>query len=117
MQSISWAQLFRESVIFQGLLALVCLIGTFVLLFAERPVPDYIWVIDATALGFFFGAKNLLSARNAAQEANRTTQILAAQNAELLQTFARMGMGVGGPVGAAISQATHNWQGDDPLVI
>ncbi len=69
MQSkTTFADLFRESVIFQGLIAVLCIVGTFALLLLERPIPDFVWMIDATAVGFFFGARNLMTARNGAKE-------------------------------------------------
>lgn len=36
-------------------LALVLVVGTFVLLFLSRPVPDVLYALDGTAIGFYFG--------------------------------------------------------------
>lgn len=90
---ITMADLFRESVIFQGVLAVICITGTFLLLVMGRTVPEYVWLIDASVLGFFFGAKNLLTARNSAQDANRVTEMVVAQNAEIISTLAKLGIG------------------------
>lgn len=84
------ADLFKESVIFQGVLAVMCIGGTFLLLLTGRAVPDYVWVIDASALGFFFGAKNLLTARNAASEATYAMQTVAEQNAAMAASMAQI---------------------------
>jgi hypothetical protein len=100
MQNTVWAQLFRESVIFQGAIAVIALIGTFTLLFLDRPVPEFVWIMDGTVIGFFFGARNLLTARNSAQEANKIAEILAVQNAQIVKALSTMG--VGGPIGDAL---------------
>ena len=94
------ADLFRESVIFQGVLAVICIAGTFLLLLIGRIVPEYVWLIDASVLGFFFGAKNLLTARNSAQDANRVTEMVVAQNAEIITTLTKLG--IGGVVGEVV---------------
>jgi hypothetical protein len=91
------ADLFKESVIFQGLLAILCVVGTFALLLLGRPVPVEVWLINGSALGFFFGARNLLTARNSAQEANRVTEMVVTQNAQIISTLAQLG--IGGAVG------------------
>lgn len=97
------ADLFRESVIFQGLLAMLCVIGTFALLILDRPVPVEVWIINGSALGFFFGARNLLTARNSAQEANRVTEMVVTQNAQIISTLTQLG--IRGSVGAAMDEA------------
>ena len=97
MQNPIWAQLFRESVIFQGAMAVIALVGTFALLFLSRPVPEFIWIMDGTVIGFFFGARNLLTARNSAQEANKLAEVLAVQNAQIVRALSTLG--VSGPMG------------------
>lgn len=96
----NFADLFRESVIFQGLLAVLCLIGTFALLILDRPVPVEVWILNGSALGFFFGARNLLTARNSAQEANRVTEMVVTQNAQIISTLAQLG--IGGAIGDSL---------------
>lgn len=99
----NWVTLFKESVIFQGLLAVLCIVGTFTLLLLDKPIPDYVWVIDATAVGFFFGARNLLTARNGAKEMSHVAQTLAVQNAQIVKVLSSMG--VGGAMGSALKDA------------
>lgn len=96
IEQTNWATLFKESVIFQGLLAVLCITGTFALLLIGKPVPDYVWVLDATAIGFFFGARNLMSARNGAKEMAGVAETLAVQNAEIVRVLS-----TGGPISAA----------------
>lgn len=106
MKNVSMADLFRESVIFQGVLAVVVIIGTFALLLTGRPVPDYVWMIDAAVIGFFFGAKNLLTARNAAQDANQLSQQILEQNGQIVNALVNMGaVKIGGPVGSVMEQS------------
>lgn len=71
MDRVTFWDLMKESVIVQGLVALTCIIGTFALLVAARPVPDYVWVLDATVISYFFGAKSLMSQRQAQIETAR----------------------------------------------
>lgn len=99
--NVSWAALFRESVIFQGLLALMVVGGTFALLLWGHFIPDYIWVLDATVVGYFFGAKNLMTARNGAQDMSRVAERLAIQNAEIIKFISAA---PGTPMGAALKE-------------
>lgn len=101
-QPITIAELLRESVIFQGILAVVALVGTFVLLLFGHFIPDYIWIIDGTVIGYFFGAKNLLTARNGAQEMGRVAETLAVQNAQIVKILSAP---PGTPMGNAVAQA------------
>lgn len=91
--------LLKESVLAQSVLAIVCLVGTFALLLAERTVPDYVWILDASVISFFFGAKTLFNQRQMAGENARLLAAVTQQNAQILQTIAITG--VGGAVGAA----------------
>lgn len=100
------ADLFRESVIFQGLIAVLCIVGTFTLLLLERPIPDYVWMIDATAVGFFFGARNLMTARNGAKEMAEVATKLAVENGRIVQTLSTMGLS--GPMGSGVRGAMNN---------
>lgn len=90
--------LLKESVIGQSLLAIICMVGTFVLLLAGHPVPEYVWILDASVVSYFFGAKTLFNPRQMAGESARLLAEVGQQNAKILQTIATTG--VGGPVGA-----------------
>lgn len=50
-------ELFKSSVITQAIIVLVFAIGTFGLLFTDRPVPEWLVTVDITLVGFYFGAK------------------------------------------------------------
>lgn len=106
-QGTSLGDLFRESVIFQGALAVICLVGTFALLLTQNPVPDYIYILDGSVVGFFFGARNLLTARNGAQEMGKLAEKLAVQNGEIIQVLSAA---PGTPMGAAMAQMRANRQ-------
>lgn len=99
----SLADLLKESVLFQGALAVICLVGTFVLLVMQINVPQYVYLLDGTVVGFFFGARNLLTARNGAQEMSRFAEKLAVQNAEIVRVLSTQG--IGGAVGTATRTA------------
>ena len=80
-----FAELMKESVIVQGLLAIIALGGTFALLLLGRPVSNEVWLIDSSIVAFFFGAKNVMSVRAMAQDAIReflTSQARAASRYE-----------------------------------
>lgn len=66
-----FAELMKESVIVQGLLAIIALGGTFALLLLGRPVSNEVWLIDSSIVAFFFGAKSVMSVRAMAQDAIR----------------------------------------------
>lgn len=80
--------LLKESVLAQSLLALVCIIGTFALLLADRPVPEYVWLLDASVISFFFGAKTLFNQRQLTTENARLLAQVAQQNVAVLQSLA-----------------------------
>jgi len=50
-------QLLAESVIFQGLLALIVVGATVYLLFLGREVPKELWGLLGLILGYYFGTK------------------------------------------------------------
>lgn len=102
----TFTDLLRESVIFQGLIAVLCIVGTFALLLLERPIPDYVWVIDATAVGFFFGARNLMTARNGAKEMAEVATRLAVENGKIVQALSMMGLS--GPMGSGVRSAVRD---------
>lgn len=104
-QGTTWTDLFRESVIFQGALAVICIAGTFALLLSGHDVPQYVYILDGSVVGFFFGARNLLTARNGAQDMGRLAEKLAVQNSEIVQILSS---GPGTPMGAAIAQMKAN---------
>ena len=66
-----FAELMKESVIVQGLLAIIALGGTFALLMLGRPVSNEVWMIDSSIIAFFFGAKSVMAVRAMAQDAIR----------------------------------------------
>ena len=103
IQKTSLADLLKESVIFQGALAVICLVGTFVLLVLRIDVPQYVYLLDGTVVGFFFGARNLLTARNGMQDMGRFAEKLSVQNAEIVRVLSTQG--IGGAVGAATRRA------------
>lgn len=101
---VTFYDLLKESVIVQGLIALTCIIGTFVLLAMDHPIPEYVWILDASVVSFFFGAKSLFGARQQSAESIRLAAEnvrvmadVAEQNVKVLQAIA--GRGVGGAVG------------------
>jgi hypothetical protein len=49
--------LFAESVIIQGILALFTVGAIIVLLFMGREVPKELWALSGIIIGFYFGAK------------------------------------------------------------
>jgi len=112
-QQSNWVTLFKESVIFQGLLATLCIIGTFALLLLDKPIPDYVWILDATAVGFFFGARNLMSARNGAKEMAAIADTLAVQNAQIVQAISTMG--IGGAVGVGLRGGVAGAHDEKPV--
>ncbi len=83
-QKTTLLDLIRESVIVQGLLALMALGGTFWLLLAGQPVDDRIWMIDTAVLGFFFGAKGVFTVRGASEMSVRHMAGIARQNQEMM---------------------------------
>ena len=82
---ITLIDLLRESVIVQGILAVMALGGTFWLLLSGHPVDDRIWMVDTAVLGFFFGAKGLANVRGASETSSRFIAEIGRQNAELVQ--------------------------------
>lgn len=79
--------LLKESVLAQSLLALVCIAGTFTLLLANRTVPDNVWILDASVISFFFGAKTLFNQRQLTTENARLLAQVAQQNAQMLSVL------------------------------
>ena len=87
-QPTTFYDLLKESVLAQSLLALICIVGTFALLLAERPVPEYVWLLDASVISFFFGAKTLFNQRQLTTENARLLAQVAQQNVAVLQSLA-----------------------------
>lgn len=108
-EKTTFYDLLKESVIAQSLLALVCLVGTFALLLADRPVPEYVWILDASVVSFFFGAKTLFNQRQMASENVRLMAEVAQQNAQILQAVATSG--IGGALGGVLSQSETRTRG------
>lgn len=52
-----WA-LFKQSVILQGAITLLCLGGTIFLVCAKQAVPDDLWKLNYIVVAFFFGSKS-----------------------------------------------------------
>lgn len=102
---LTFYDLLKESVLAQSLLALLSIAGTFALLLVGRPVPEYVWILDASVISFFFGAKTLFNQRQMANENARLLAAVGQQNAQILQTIAATG--VGGAVGAAMPYRTY----------
>ncbi len=84
-QPTTLMDLLRDSVIVQGILAIMAIGGTFWLLLSGHPVDDRIWMIDTAVLGFFFGAKGLANVRGASETSSRFMAEIGRQNAELVQ--------------------------------
>jgi len=49
-------ELFRESAVMQGLLALVITVGVLTLYATGRPIPPEVWGIVGLVFGYYFGS-------------------------------------------------------------
>lgn len=99
--------LLKESVLAQSLLALVCMVGTFALLLANRTVPDNVWILDASVISFFFGAKTLFNQRQLTTENARLLAQVAQQNAQMLAVLST-GTAAPEPVAAPIGFTSNH---------
>lgn len=61
-------QLFRESVVIQGVLTLVVVGAAVWLLALGQPVPDQLWGFVGLVLGYYFGSDRVNAIRRAISE-------------------------------------------------
>lgn len=66
-------QLLEQSVLVQGVLAIIAVGGVMYMAAAQIPVPPEVWVVVGSIIGFFFGAKGLQSAQRVANNSMNTT--------------------------------------------
>lgn len=58
-------ELFRESVIIQGLIVLVLLVTISAMLIMGWNIPDQLWALVGVVVGYYFGSDRLRSMREA----------------------------------------------------
>lgn len=87
MHKTTFMDLIRESVIFQGLLALIVITGLIAMLLMRIPVNEEMWVVVGTVLGYFFGAKGFQNLRAATSESTQLLAQIAQQNAQVLESL------------------------------
>lgn len=93
MNKTTLMDLVRESVIFQGLIALIVIVGLMLMLVLRIPVDEQMWVVVGTVLGYFFGAKGFQNLRAATSESSQLFAQIATANAHALRAFAQDGRG------------------------
>lgn len=76
--SPTFGELMAQSVIVQGLLALIVVAGGFALLIMRIDVPDWLIVIISAVVGFFFGAKGVQSAQRIAADSHDVVTAISA---------------------------------------
>ena len=64
-------ELFRQSMIIQGLLALGCTFTISGLLMYRVPVPAELWALEGLIMGYFFGAKNVATTTESLRQIQR----------------------------------------------
>lgn len=75
----TFTELFKSSVIIQGLVTAVLIITICIMVLWGREVPKELWLLTGTVVGYWFGAKNNLTIQKIVETQAQAVDRLCAQ--------------------------------------